>query len=60
MAMIGMMAIMAMMAMIGMMVMMAMIGVMAMMTMLTMLAIRLPIAFQRGPQPSLPPDRVRV
>ena len=38
--------------MIGMVAMMAMIGVMAMMA---MMAIKLPIAFQRGPQPSLPP-----
>ena len=44
--------------MIGMMAMMAMIGmmaVMAMMAMMAMIAIKLPIGFQRGPQPSLPP-----
>lgn len=46
-----------MMAMIGMVAMMAMIGVMAMMALMAMMAITLPIAFQGGPQPSLPPRR---
>ena len=44
-----------MLAMVSMMAMMAMIGVMAMMAMMTMMAVKLPIAFQRGPQPPLTP-----